>query len=299
MKILISGSSGFIGANAASFLRLHGYEVYRLVRIKDSNPDTDIYWNPAEAVLDYRRLEGFEAFINLAGESINALHWSEAKKKEMYDSRIQATRLLCQTAAQCHKPPKKILNASAIGYYGDRGGELLDESAPPGEGFLADLCVNWGAATASAHAASIPVILMRFGVVLSPRGGALKSMLPPFKWGGGGKLGSGNQYMSWIALDDLLHIMLFLLQTDGLKGPVNIVAPEPVTNATFTKTLGSVLHRPTFCSVPEVAVRWIFGEMGQELFLSSTRAIPKKCVDLRYKFLYPNLLEALTAMLQN
>lgn len=297
MKVLIAGASGFIGTRLTAFLQQHETEVFRLVRKKELQSPFESYWDPERGVLETRQLEGVDAVINLSGESIRGLHWSEAKKKRLLASRVAATELLCRTAALCSTRPKRIFSASAVGYYGHRGAEVVDETAPAGRGFMADLCVQWESATNVAKAANIPVVLLRTGIVLSPHGGALQTMLLPFRLGLGGKLGSGSQYMSWIALDDFLHLVLYLLAHPNIAGPVNLTAPNPVTNATFTQILGEVLHRPTFCAVPETVVRWVFGEMGEELLLSSIRVYPQKSMDAGYSFLYPNLLQALQMML--
>lgn len=298
MKVLLTGSSGFIGSNLASFLHLHGCDIYRLVRQKNLVSHYNFFWDPKQGILEAWQLEGFDAIIHLAGENIQSWRWTEAKKKELWDSRILSTNLLCGAAAGCADPPKRILCASAIGYYGETGETVVDESAAAGQGFLAELCQHWEAATQPLKAAHIPVSFLRFGVVLNAQGGALQKMLWPFSLGLGAKLGQGEQYMSWIALEDILHMVLFLLQNTPVEGPLNVVAPKAVTNAEFTKTLAQVLCRPSFLTVPASLIRGLFGQMGEDVLLRSVRAYPKKVLDLGYKFLYSNLKEALQMILQ-
>ena len=214
--------------------------------------------------------------MHLAGENIAAGRWTEATKARIKESRIRGTRLLCESVARLHRPPKVLVCASAIGYYGDRGVSVVDEDSSPGAGFLAEVCREWEAATAAARASGIRVVQLRLGVVLTAAGGALAKLLLPFQLGAGGRLGSGEQYMSWVSIDDVIGAILHVLRTDTLQGPVNAVAPHPVTNQEFTKTLGRVLMRPTLFPVPAVAARLAFGEMADEMLLASTRVAPTR-----------------------
>lgn len=293
MKILIAGSSGFVGSILIPFLKDEGHSVFKLVRVKFTHDDSEIEWNPKKSILDAQKIEGFDAFINLAGDNISSGRWTEKKKKAIMESRVQATSLLCSTAAKLQTPPKVIINASAVGYYGNRGDVLLDETSELGKGFLAEVCDAWENATAVASKAQIRVVLLRIGVVLDSRGGALKKMIIPFKCCLGGVLGSGNQYMSWITTKDLNAIISFVLKNEQISGPVNAVTPNPVKNSEFTETLGKVLHRPTIIPMPAFVIRFLFGQMGDELLLASTRVHSVKLNKQGYQFRYPNLEQAL------
>jgi hypothetical protein len=235
--------------------------------------------------------------VHLAGENIAAGRWTVEKKARIRDSRVKGTKTLCEALAQLSQPPKVLVSASAIGYYGDRGAELLWENSALGTGFLAEVCQAWEEATRPAMEKGIRVVLLRIGVVLSPAGGALAKMLLPFKLGLGGIIGSGKQYMSWIALDDVVGTIDHVLITDTLQGPVNAVAPHPVTNSEFTKTLRRVLRRPTLFPMPAFAARLAFGEMADELLLASTRVEPKRLIATEYRFRYPELEDALRHLL--
>jgi uncharacterized protein (TIGR01777 family) len=290
MNILVSGSTGFIGSSVVKLLTEEGHRVVRLVR---SQPKSDeIYWDPAAGKVDTFGLEGMDSIVHLAGESIVG-RWTTEKKKKIFESRVRGTTLLCDALARLTKKPKAIICASAIGYYGDRGEELLTEESASGKGFLAEVCRAWEAATEPAKKSGIRVVHLRFGMVLSSKGGALKKMLLPFKIGIGGKLGIGNQYMSWISLQDIGGIILYALLTDILRGPVNAVAPNPVRNIEFTKTLGRVLKRPVLFPMPAVAARLIFGQIADELLLASTRVKPARLLAENYSFRHSNLEEAL------
>jgi len=269
----------------------------RLVRTVGPGPD-DVTWDPAGGAIDAGRLSGVDAVIHLAGENVAAGRWTPARKTRIRDSRVRSTRLLAETLAQIPRPPRVLLSASATGYYGDRGGEVLREDSPPGTGFLADVCREWEAATESARQAGIRVVHMRFGVVLSLGGGLLVRVLPVFRLGLGGPLGSGRQYVSWIAMDDLLDAVLHLLACDSVSGPVNLVAPGPVTNAEFTKALGRTLSRPTLFAVPAAVLRAAFGEMADDALLASTRAEPARLLASGYAFRFADLGDALRHLLQ-
>ncbi len=290
MKIILAGSSGLIGKALTQQLAKSGHSILKLVRKRPLAAD-ERFWDPALRQLDPQDLEGVDAVINLAGENI-AGRWTAARKRAILESRTSSTQLLAKTLAGMSHPPKLLINASAIGYYGDRGDELLTEAASSGTGFLADVCRAWETATEPAERAGLRVIHLRLGIVLSREGGALMKMLMPFKFGLGGVVGSGNQYMSWIALDDLVRLVEFSLQ-NSIQGAVNAVSPAPVTNRAFTKALGSALHRPTLMPLPAFAVNLLLGEMGQEMLLNSVRVVPEKLTQAGFKFQYPELLPAL------
>ena len=249
----------------------------------------EISWNPERGIVNEADLEGFDAMINLAGENISDGRWTEKKKKAIIESRLKATRTLASAVLRMKQPPKVFINASAVGYYGSRGDTMLTEESPNGTGFLAHVCEEWEAAAKPIESKNVRVVYTRFGIILSPKGGALGKMLIPFKLGLGGVIGSGQQYMSWIALDEVLGIIYHILKTESLTGPVNVVSPHPVTNFTFTKTLGKVLSRPTILTVPAALVRLVFGEMADEMLLSSQRVSCSKLTQAGYQFCLPDL----------
>ena len=295
--IAVTGASGFVGSALVRSLTEQGAKVKRLVRSAPRDPASDIPWDPS-APLNPSAVEGLDAVVTLAGESIAGL-WTAGKKARIRDSRVLGTRNLAAALAQCAKRPRVLVCASAIGFYGARGDEVLREDSPPGTGFLADVCQEWEAAAQPARDAGIRVVHLRFGMIASPTGRALKQMLLPFKLGLGGRLGSGRQYMSWISLDDTVGVIQFALTTDSLTGPVNTVAPDPITNAEFTKTLGAALHRPTIFPVPTFVLRLMLGEMGQEVLLASQRVEPARLLASGYQFKHPKLKPALEEMLKN
>ncbi|WP_417389397.1 TIGR01777 family oxidoreductase [Gimesia sp.] len=299
MKLLISGSSGLVGSRLCQKLDEDpACETVRLVRKQSSEKQgTTALWQPTSDSMDLSHFAGVDAVIHLGGVNIADKRWSPEIKKKIYNSRVQSTRLLAQSMAQLEQPPSTFICASAIGYYGDRGDERLAENSSRGNGFLADVCDGWESATQPARAAGIRVVNTRFGMILDKQGGALAQMLTPFRFGVGGKLGSGSQYWSWIALPDVVNAILFCLQHSEIQGPVNFVAPDEVTNLEFTKTLGKVLSRPTCLPVPAWAVKTIFGEMGQELMLSSARVTPEKLQSAGYEFTYPKLEDAFRGLL--
>jgi hypothetical protein len=292
MKVLISGSSGFIGSALTAFLQQKGHATKRLLR-KEPESQNDLYWDPENGVLDKISLAGLDAVVHLAGENIAGSRWSPEKKARIRDSRLKGTRLLATALAGLTTPPQVLICGSAMGYYGDRGEEVLNEESPPGKGFLADLCQEWEAAAEPAVKKGIRVVHTRFGLVLSGSGGALGAMLTPFRLGAGGKIGSGNQFWSWIALDDVTGVIQYVLATESLRGPVNTSTPNPVTNSEFTRTLGKVLKRPTLFPMPAFAARAAFGEMADEMLLASTRMAPQSLIAAGYNFLYPELEGAL------
>ena len=297
MKILIAGATGLIGSKLVPFLKEQGHQVVILTREQGQLDSGSISWNPESGFIDGSKLEGFDAIINLAGENIADGRWTEEKKEKIYKSRVNLTRQLSEAIANLTKPPKVFINASATGYYGNKWDIIQTEDSPRGVGFLADLCLKWEEATQVAEDRGIRVVKLRTGIVLSPQGGALGKMIPPFKMGMGGTLGGGAQYMSWITLEDLIRVIDFALTHDSIKGPINVVTPNPVSNADFTKALGKQLHRPTFMHMPEMVVKVMFGEMADEMLLSSTRAMPEKLTNAGFKFEYPMLEEALQHVL--
>lgn len=272
MKILVSGSHGLVGKALINALTADGHEIVRLVRNKPNA--AEIEWHPNQGRLDASSLEGVDAVVHLAGESIASGRWSDEKKRSIRDSRVKGTALLSAALAQLSRPPAVFVSASAIGYYGNRGDELLTETSAPGNDFLANVCVEWENATHAAVEKGIRTVHARFGIILDANEGALGKMLTPFRMGVGGKIGNGKQWMSWIAIGDVVNGLKFLITDGSTRGPVNFVAPNPVTNAEFTKTLGRVLSKPTFLPMPEFGVRLAFGEMGEALLLSSQRVKP-------------------------
>lgn len=291
MHIAVSGSHGFIGSALVASLQAAGHQVTPLVRGR-SPVEGGIAWSAEAAYVDTAKLEGIDAVVHLAGEPIPG-RWTPQKKARILESRYQGTRLIAEAISQLAKPPKVFVCASAIGYYGDRGDEILREESPSGGGFLAQVCREWEAATEPAAKKGIRVVNLRIGIVLGAGGGALAQMLLPFRMGVGGRIGSGTQYMSWIALDDLVGIVHHVLTTESLRGPVNAVAPNPVTNAEFTKTLGKVLSRPTIFPLPAFVVKLAFGQMGEEALLGSQRVEPGRLKASGYKFRSPELEDTL------
>jgi uncharacterized protein len=294
MRILITGASGLIGKALRPSLEPKGYELILASRREPKDPQ-HVQWNPDTgfAEPDLSRLEGLDAVIHLAGENVSGLRWTEEKKKAIRDSRVFGTRSLIETFDKLKAKPKAFISGSAIGFYGDRGDEVMTESSAPGKTYLSEVCKEWEAESRRAEDMGIRTVLLRTGIVLSKDGGALATMMTPFKLGVGGVVGSGKQWMSWISLDDVVGIINFALENESVRGAVNVVAPNPVTNEEFTKTLGSVLYRPTFLPLPEFAVHMVFGEMGDALLLDSTRVIPKRLQDNGYEFRFTDLKPAL------
>jgi uncharacterized protein (TIGR01777 family) len=283
----MSGSSGFIGKPLFSFLQSKGHKVVPLVRTKEV-PHT-ISWDPTTGSIDEKALEGFDAFIHLAGENITSGRWTKKKKEKLFQSRCRDTWLLSQALSRLANPPKTVIAASAIGFYGDRGDELLTEESHKGEGFLPDLCKKWEEATASLEAKGVRVIQARFGGVLSPHGGMFAKLLPLYKLGLGSKLGSGKQFISWIALEDLIGALYHALFTPEITAALNVVSPYPVRQEEFAKLFAKKLHRPAFIHIPAFLLRLALGEMADALLLASTRTIPKRLIACGYQFHYPHL----------
>ena len=298
MCVAITGSTGLVGSEVVASLSAAGHEVVRVVRRGPASGEGTVRWDPAKGEIDAAGLEGLDAVIHLAGENVGSGRWTAARKAAIRDSRVNGTRLLCDTLAGLARPPKTLVCASAIGYYGDRGAEPLTEESPPGTGFLAEVCREWEAASEHAVRKGIRVVAMRIGMVLSPKGGALPRMLPLFRAGLGGVIGNGRQYVSWVALDDLVGIVLHALRCEDLRGPVNAVAPRPVTNREFTEALGKALSRPTPLPVPAFALRLAVGdEMADALLLASAWVVPKRLLDTGYAFRFPELPAALFLLL--
>jgi len=274
-----------------------GHRVSRLVRRAPAEGRDEILFDIPAGRIDSSKLDGVDAVVHLAGENVAAGRWSQARKRRIHDSRVLGTRLIAETLAGLQRPPAVLVNASAIGFYGDRGDEILDETSEPGEGFLPETCLAWESATAAAETAGVRVVRLRIGVVLSAEGGALAKMAPIFRAGLGGKTGSGLQWMSWISLDDLVGAILFSLSCVDLSGPINAVSPRPETNAEFTRVLARVLRRPAIAAVPGIVVSTIFGEMGRELLLSSTRVLPRRLEQAGFEFGHTTLEAALRATL--
>jgi uncharacterized protein len=294
-RILVSGSSGLIGSALLSALKASGYEVVCLGRGQSGNGR--IGWDPARPLAP-ESVTGFDAVIHLAGESI-ASRWTESKKKAIRDSRVLGTRYLAEALARAASPPHVLISASAIGFYGDRDDEILREDSASGRsGFLPEVCREWELAANPTVQAGIRTVFLRTGIVLSAEGGALKQMLPPFRMGLGGKIGTGRQWMSWIDLHDEIGAIRHILTNESLHGPINSVSPHPVTNAEFTKTLASVLSRPAIFPMPAFAARLVFGQMGDELLLGSQRVEPAELSATGYVFQKPDLREALESILK-
>ena len=299
MKVAITGATGLIGSALVPFLSSGGHEVVPLRRVSgrsggDGDPPR---WDPETGALSAAALDGLDAVVHLAGENIAGGRWTAARKARIRDSRVDGTRRLAEALAALPRPPRTLVAASAIGFYGDRGDDELDESSAPGHGFLPAVCQDWEAAAAPVREAGTRVVHLRIGIVMTPAGGALGQMLLPFRMGVGGVIGSGRQYMSWVALDDVLGGVLHALRSDDLAGAVNMVAPNAVTNREFTRTLGRVLRRPTILPMPAFGARLAFGEMADALLLASTRVEPARLTDSGFRFGHPGLEGALRHVL--
>jgi uncharacterized protein len=293
LKIAISGASGLIGTALSLFLSCAGNEVRALVRRRPRLESPEIFWDPTHREMDQASLESLDVVVHLAGENIGAGRWTGRQKEEIRRSRVEGTQFLCETLASLKHPPKTLVCSSAIGFYGDRGEEVLTEESSPGKGYLPEVCQAWEEAAEPARKAGIRVVHVRTGIVLSSLGGALAKILPPFQMGAGGVIGTGNQWMSWISLEDLIGIFHFLVHAEGFSGPVNATAPNPLANRDFTRILGKVLKRPTVFPLPGFMVKAIFGEMGQALLLEGQKVLPAKLTSTGFSFLYPDLESAL------
>jgi uncharacterized protein (TIGR01777 family) len=301
MKVIVTGSTGLVGRALVKSLLAEGHEVTRLVRGEAQGfkaPGTAaVHWNPKRGEIDAGALEGHDAAVHLAGENVGEGRWDDEKKRRILESRVKGTSLLAGALAGLSAKPGVLVSASATGFYGDRGAEVLREESASGDDFLSEVCREWEKATLAASQAGIRVVHLRIGVVLAAEGGALQKMLTPFKLGVGGKIGSGTQYMNWITLEDLIGVVRRALEDDSLRGPVNTVAPQQVTNEEFTKALGRALGRPTIFAVPAFAARLAFGETADALLLASTRVEPARLKEVGYQFKHPEIEEALRSVL--
>ena len=294
--VAVTGASGLIGSALVTGLTSAGHRVVRVVRGAGAASVAGqrlARWDPESGALEPSELAGADAVVHLAGESVAGGRWTEAKKRRIRSTRVDVTRRLAEALPRLERPPRLLVSASAVGYYGDRGSEILREDSAPGPGFLAEVCREWEAATDPAARAGIRVVRLRIGMVLSRRGGALGAMLTPFRLGAGGPVGSGVQWVSWIAIDDLVGAILHALATESLAGPVNAVAPEPVTNRELARTLGRVLRRPALLPLPAVAARLLFGQMADELLLASARVEPARLRATGFTFRHARLEDAL------
>jgi hypothetical protein len=296
MRVAVTGASGFIGRALVRALRANGHAVLGVGRLVAGRPRPDVVWDPARGTIDVAALRGVDAVFHLAGEPI-AQRWSDTAKWRIRESRIEGTQLVSRAVAELVPRPRVLVSMSAIGYYGDRGDEELDESSARGTGFLAETAQAWEEAASAARTVGVRVVHPRLGIVLHREGGALAKMLPVFSLGGGGRIGSGQQWMSWIALDDVTAVLSFLLTQDDVAGPVNLTAPSPVRNRDFAATLGEALHRPAVIPLPALAVKAAFGAMGVETVLAGQRVLPRQLERMGYRFLHPQLRDALDAAL--
>lgn len=314
MRIAVSGSSGLVGSALLPVLGAAGHRVARMVRTGAGTAiptraaaagsraaaaagHDDIAWEPQGRQIDAARLEGADAVVHLAGANISDGRWTDARKETLRKSRVNGTQLLSETLTNLKRPPRVLVSASATGYYGDRGVEVLRESSPRGHGFLPALCVAWESATERAEKRGLRVVHLRFGVILSPRGGALGKMLLPFRLGLGGPVGNGRQYWSWVAIDDAVGAIVHAITNESLRGPVNVVAPAPATNLEFTRALARVLRRPAIAPLPAFAARLLFGELADAVLLASARVVPGALQASAYRFLQPDLEPALRHLL--
>lgn len=292
MKVLITGASGLVGTALQLSFAVKGYEMLLASR-SEPRAANEIQWTVEGGFAEPERLEAIDAVVHLAGESVSGLRWTDEKKKAIRDSRVMGTRSIVEALSNLNVRPKVLVSASAIGFYGERGDEEMNESSTAGHGFLAEVAKEWEGEARRAEDAGIRTVLLRTGIVLSKDGGALGTMLTPFKMGVGGVIGSGKQWMSWISLDDHVAAINSVIENDNIRGAVNAASPGPVTNEEFTKTMGEVLYRPTFIPLPEFAVSMLMGEMGDALLLTSTKVIPKRLEDAGFEFKYPDLKGAL------
>ncbi len=296
MRVAVTGSSGLVGSALLPHLSAQGHQVIRIVRAASTGGGSVIRWDPAVGTIELEGLADVDAVVHLAGDNIVG-RWTAQKKARILGSRVRGTRLIATTLAAMTPPPKVLACASAIGYYGTRGEELLTETSAPGAGFLSEVCRAWEAAAEPARQRGIRVVHLRIGIVLSPAGGALGKMLLPFRLGLGGTIGGGHQWWSWVAIADVLGSITHALATDALTGPVNVAAPTPVTNRAFTKILGAELRRPTVCPVPAFVLRAALGEMADAVLLASARVVPRRLTETGYRFQHPELEGALGHLL--
>lgn len=292
MKVLITGATGLIGIALQKSFKAKGYEMLLASR-KEAKDDSHVHWDPENGFSEPEKLEGVDAVVHLAGESVSGLRWTDDKKKAIRDSRVHGTRSVVEALAKLKGKPKVLVAASAIGFYGDRDDEEMTETSAVGDTFLAEVSRDWEAEARRAEDSGIRTVLLRTGIVLSKEGGALGTMLTPFKFGVGGVVGSGKQWMSWISMDDHVRVINYAIENENVRGAVNSVAPNPVTNEEFTKTLGEILYRPTILPLPSFAINMVFGEMGDALLLVSIRVLPKRLEEAGFEFEYPELKAAI------
>lgn len=297
MKVLVSGGSGLVGTALTESLRSQAHTVAHLVRPGGEASPGDIRWDPASGFINTNAMEAADAVVNLNGASIGGGRWTPGRKKVLRSSRVDATRVLVDAFTRLKQKPRAFISASAIGYYGNRGDEILTESSAAGNDFLAELCRDWEAEALRAQSSGIRTVLTRFGIILSAKGGALKQIVPPFKLGLGGRLGSGRQWMSWVALDDVVGVLCAAISDEKSSGPVNVVAPNPVRNSEFTQVLASVLHRPAIFPAPAFALHWLLGEMADALLLSGQKIRSERLPAATFPFQYENLEPVLHAIL--
>jgi uncharacterized protein len=297
MKVLISGGSGVVGSALTNSLRADGTSVSHFVRPGRQALPGDVLWDPSRATVDVPAMEGYDAIVHLSGANIAGGRWTDQRKALLRSSRVDSTRVLVDSLSHLKKPPRVFVCASAVGFYGDRGDELLTESSGYGNDFLSILCRAWEGEAARASANGTRTVMTRFGIILATQGGALPRMLTPFKLGLGGRLGSGKQWMSWVALEDVVRILRAAIADETIHGPVNVVAPHPVQNSEFTQALAGVLHRPAIFPAPAFALRLALGQMADALLLSSQRVQPEKLAKLNYQFRFETLQPALQAIL--
>ena len=297
LTLLISGASGVVGSALVPFLTTGGHRVLKLVRRPPVPGHDEIFWDPTRDIIDADTLPPLDAVIHLAGENIGQGKWTAAKKRRIVESRNRGTALLARAAVRSGNPATVFICASAIGYYGNRPGELMTETCLPGDDFISDVCTQWEASAGPAAAGGMRTVFLRIGVALTPMGGALQRLLTPFRLGLGGRIGRGGQYLSWIGIDDVVGAIYHAVNCPDIAGPVNVVAPKPVTNNEFTRTLGRVLTRPTPFFIPEKVIRFAFGQMGEEVLLSSTRVTPGTLERTGYRFRHPDLESALRHLL--
>ncbi len=296
MKVIVSGAGGLIGSKLLPSLEAAGHDVVRLVRRPARTGPTEVCWNPSTGQLDPVVLEGADAVINLNGRNIGEGRWNQAVKAALRSSRLDSTSTITTAIERCETPPRVLVNASAVGFYGARGDERLDESSPVGTGFLAELSKDWEAAATSAASADTRVVLMRLGMVVAAEG-ALGKMLMPFKMGVGGPIGSGRQFWPWIGIDDVVGVVHFILENEHLSGPINVVSPQEIRCTAFVRALGRVLGRPTILPMPAFAARLALGEMAEALLLASARVRPKALEEAGYTYQTPQLDEAIRSAL--
>ncbi len=298
LRVGLTGAGGMIGASLASLLTGGGHQVIRLTRSKASDPSGEgVPWDPEQGILESAEVEGLDVLVHLAGENISRRRWTAAQKRRILDSRVRGTDNLVRSLGRLERPPKTFLSASAIGIYGDRGDEPVDEVSTAGRGFLAEVCKGWEEAAEGASDWGARVVMARFGIVLTPLQGALAKMLPAFRLGAGGRLGDGRQFMSWISLDDVSAALFHILMTPQLRGPVNVVSPNPVRNLDFTQELGRLLHRPTVIPMPARLARMLFGEMAEELLLAGCRVQPRRLLASGFSFRHAELAPSLSFLL--